>query len=391
MLKLPKITAFVFYLIAAQGWWPATVEANGNGEPAAAQAPSSAPAISTDPRFFPITVWVQTPQVHGIEYKNIGINVFSGLFAGIDNAAMKALSDAGLSTIVWQQADALASPYRAVVKGWLHDDEPDNAQPDGHGGYGPCVDPSVIVARYNAFRAADPTRPVIINFGRGAADINWVGRGSCTGRTDMYSQYARGADILSFDIYPVNGGDAITYVARGVDNLRRWGGGKPVWAFVETTRYNTGNGQPTPAQVKAEVWLALTHGASGIQYFCHILTPRFIEAGLLSDSAMTAAVKRINLQIKSLATVLNSPTIANGATVSAGVRIDKMVKRAGGFTYLFAVNPTRNQGNAAFTLSGLSSGTVTVLGEGRSLTMSGGGFTDNFAGYGVHLYKISGG
>lgn len=388
MFKFHKIMAAALCLVATQ---PFAVKASdGSGGPAAAAGEAQkAPVISTDPRFFPIAVWVQTPQVHGAEYKNIGINVFSGLFAGIDDAAMSALQSLGLSTIVWQQADALASPYKSVVKGWLQDDEPDNAQWNGSG-WGPCVDPSVIVAKYNAFRAADPTRPVIINFGRGAADVNWVGRGSCTGRTDMYSQYARGADILSFDIYPVNGGDAITYVAKGVDNLRRWGGGKPVWAFIETTAYDTGNGQPTPAQVKAEVWLALTHGASGIQYFAHILSPRFIEAGLLSDSVMTAAVKRINLQIRSLATVLNSPTIANGATVNATVRIDKMVKRAGGFTYLFAVNPTRTQSNATFSMTGLSGGTVTVLGEGRSLTMTGGRFTDSFAGYGVHLYKIGG-
>jgi hypothetical protein len=354
----------------------------------AAAAASRAPIIGSDPNFFPIGVWLQTPQNNATKYKNIGVNIFTGLYDGPTNTAMSALETAGLYTIVGQQAEALASSRASVVQAWLQDDEPDNAQPNGSGGYGPCIDPPAIVAKYKAFKAADPSRPVLINFGRGAADVNWVGRGVCSGKTGMYKEYAKGADILSFDIYPVNNGDAITYVAKGVDNLRRWGGGKPVWAFVETTAYESDNVKPTPAQVKAEVWLALTHGALGIQYFVHIFEPGFIEAGLLADSEMSSAVGAINSRIKSLAPVLNSATIENGATVVAPVRIDFIVKKYSGFTYLFAVNPTRRKIRATFSVAGIQNGAVKEIEDGRNLSMNGDSFSDSFEGYGVHLYRI---
>lgn len=351
--------------------------------------PVSASGISTDPHFFPIAVWQQTPQSNAAKYKDIGINIFSGLYDGPNDAALSALQSAGLYTIVTQQKQALSSSFKSVVKGWLQDDEPDNAQPDGSGGYGPCVDPNVIVANYNALKALDAARPVIVNFGRGAADTGWVGRGVCAGRTDMYPQYAKGADILSFDIYPVNNGESITYIARGVENLLRWGRGKPVWAFVETTAYESGNTKPTIAQVRAEVWLALIHGASGIQYFAHILTPTFIEAGLLTDPAMSAEVRAINTRVQSMAPILNSAPVANGAKVTSAARIDFVVKRNANYTFLFAVNPTRVTTSARFTMADIVKGSAAVIGEGRSLALDASVFTDSFGPYAVHLYRIS--
>lgn len=360
--------------------WAATSPANG--------------LLGTDPNFFPITVWLQTPESNAVNYKNIGVNTFSGLYNGPSTSSLSALQSAGEGVLLGQQSSALSASftsYRPVMKGWLQQDEPDNAQPDGNGGYGPCVSPSVIVSQYNAFRAADSTRPVILNLGQGVANINYIGRGSaCAGRTDMYPQYAQGADILSFDVYPLNDGYPLTYVADGVDNLLNWGGGKPVWAFIEASPQDSGNPTPTAAQLKNEVWLALTHGASGIQYFCHIFTPSFIEAGCLSISSVKTAMQSVDTEIASLAPVLNSPTVVNGVTASSSSRLDKIVKRYNGDTYVFAASPTSSTNNATFTVTGAGSGTVTVIDESRTLSMTNGGFQDTFSNYGVHLYKISG-
>src|ERR1019366_3378592 len=103
----------------------------------------------------------------------------------------------------------------SVISAWLQPDEPDDAQPGADGGYGPCIDPAKVQRNYRQLKALDPARPVVLNLGRGVADVNWVGRGSCTGHTDMYPEYARGADILSFDLYPVNAGLPIDLIARG--------------------------------------------------------------------------------------------------------------------------------------------------------------------------------
>ncbi len=61
-----------------------------------------------------------------------------------------------------------------TIVGWMHGDEPDNAQElPGGKGYGPPMPPAKIVAEYEAIRKADPTRPVMLNLGQGVAWDGW--------------------------------------------------------------------------------------------------------------------------------------------------------------------------------------------------------------------------
>lgn len=194
--------------------------------------------LSSSASFFPIAVWLQSPS-NATRYKNVGINTFIGLWDGPTDAQLSSLTSAGMPTVcdqsgVWQSH--LTDP---IVKGWLQGDEPDNAQPNGSGGYDPCIAPSLVIAEYNRMRSNDATHPVWLNLGRGVADTQWVGRGTCTGRTDMYAEYQRGGDLLSFDVYPVNEGLPLEIVARGVDNLRSWSNfAKPVIADIEGSNFN---------------------------------------------------------------------------------------------------------------------------------------------------------
>ena len=130
---------------------------------------------------------------------------------------------------------------------------------------------------------------------------------------------------------------------------------KPVWNWIETTGIDDPADTPTPAQIRAEVWMSLVHGSAGIGYFAHIFSPSFIEAGLLSVPAVKAGVKAINAEITSLAPVLNTPSIGNGATVASqnsAVPVDIMVKRQGGALYVFAVAMRPGATHATFTLRG---------------------------------------
>ena len=86
-----------------------------------------------------------------------------------------------------------------------------------------------------------------------------------------YPDYIKGADIASFDVYPVvgirkpDGENYLWYVARGVDRRREWADdAKPVWNVIETTRINNPDKKATPHQVRAEVWMSLVHGSLGI-------------------------------------------------------------------------------------------------------------------------------
>jgi hypothetical protein len=348
--------------------------------------------LPSDPNFFPIAVWLQSPP-NATRYKDIGINLFVGLWDGPTSDQLSQLTTAGVPTVcdqsgVWH--DHLSDP---TLWGWLQPDEPDNAQAKQGGGYDPCIDPSKIVAGYDTMVANDATRPVWLGLGRGVSDTQWVGRGDCTGKTDMYPEYAKGGDILSFDIYPVDSGIGLEAVPKGVDNLRMWSNyEKPVVADIEGSNID-GKARPTPSQIKSEVWMALIHGAAGIQYFCHRFMPDFSETDCLDDAAAAAGIKTINTRITALAPVLNTRSVANGVTVTPSDPahpVDIMLKRSGGATYLFAVAMTNASTSAHFTLRDPpATATAEVLDETRDLAITNGTFDDTFDAYGVHLYKIT--
>ena len=348
--------------------------------------------MPADLKAFPIAVWLQDPG-DASAYKDAGINLYIGLWQGPTENQLSALRAAGMPVMCSQNSTGLHHLNDTIIVGWTHQDEPDNAQANGSGGYDPCIDPDVIVDIYNTMQENDPSRPVYLNLGQGVSNINWGGRGVCTGDTMMYPEYIKGCDIVSFDIYPVTSRydhiqDNLWYVPQGIDNLRRWSeDGKPVWCWIETTHISSEN-KPTPLQVKAEVWMALIHGASGFGYFCHEWYPSFNSNALLDDPVMLPAVAKINSQIQQLASVLNSSDIEDVVSVESGntgVPVDMLVKQYGDTLYLFAISMRDVATSATFTLDGIQDGLISVIGEDRELTLSSGSFTDQFEGYEVHL------
>jgi len=141
------------------------------------------------------------------------------------------------------------------------------------------------------------------------------------------------------------------------------------------------------------VWLALVHGASGIQYFCHRTGPDVSETACIDDAATGDAMRAVDAEVTQLAPVLNTPplvsTVTTKTTPSAAV-VDTMMKRSGGSTYLFAVSRESAPVTVGITFrDGPESGTVDVLGENRTLPIAGAAFSEDFPAYGVHLYRFS--
>ncbi|MFO7933452.1 MAG: T9SS type A sorting domain-containing protein [Bacteroidales bacterium] len=351
--------------------------------------------LPDDPGFFPIAVWLQDP-ADASAYREGGINLYIGLWQGPTEDQLSALRAAGMPVMCSQNATGLDHLEDSIIVGWTQHDEPDNAQPDGSGGYDPCIDPEVIQGIYDEMKANDPTRPVYLNLGQGVSNTDWVGRGTCTGDTWMYPYYIEGCDIVSFDIYPVTSRydhirDNLWYVARGIDNLREWSeDSKPVWCWIESTHINSQQ-KPTPAQVKSEVWMALIHGAKGFGYFCHEWVPEFNSNALLDDPVMFPAVTAINSRIHELAPVLNSPDTRDRVTVTSDnsdVPIDILVKHFRDTLYVFAVAMRDGTTSGTFSVEGIRDDEVTVIGEARKIEVTDDGFEDAFSGYEVHLYKM---
>ncbi len=348
--------------------------------------------------FFPIGVWLQNP-ANAQRYRAAGFNLYVGLWQGPTAAQLQQLTQAGMPVICGQNQVALSRLNDPIIIGWVHGDEPDNAQSLGEGkGYGPPVAPDKIVAEYRQMHAADPNRPILLNLGQGVAWDGWYGRGIRTNHPEDYPQYLQGCDIASFDIYPQTHDNPqvagnLWYVARGVERLIGWAQGKKrVWNCIECTHINNRKTKPTPQQVRCEVWMSLVHGSTGLIYFVHEWQPKFNEAALLSDPNMLAAVTTINKRIQQLAPVLNSPTITGRVTI--GVKNEKvpiatMVKRDDKHLYIFAVAMRGEPTSAQFTVSALPDArSVSVLDENRTLKAQAGVFADDFAPWDVHLYQI---
>lgn len=354
-----------------------------------------------DPDFFPIAVWAQNP-ANASAYKENGINMYISIHGGLDQNKLDLLKEADMRVIAHQNPFGLTKLTEPLIYGWMHGDEPDNAQRSKiEGKWDPCKDPTDVIRDYEKIKKNDPTRPVYLNVGRGVAYTNWIGRGVCRGKTDMYkisnNGYLKGCDIASFDIYPVNASEEevsgeLWYVAKGIDNLQEWSNyQKPTWCWIETTRIGEkAKRKPTPAEVKSEVWMALIHGAKGFGYFCHTFIGKVDDAALLHDTEMINGVKAINQQVTSLARVLNKQDTKGYATVKTSnqsVPVDIMAKKGRRAHYVFAV--AMRDGSTTATFEVKWGKKVEVLGENRTIEIRKGKFTDDFTSYGVHLYKVT--
>ncbi|MBE1607883.1 hypothetical protein [Actinopolymorpha pittospori] len=352
---------------------------------------ANGPCPRPDPAYFPIGVWLQEPDL-APQYQQAGINLYVGLWEGPTAEQLATLERYGMPVIATQNAVGLGTGEHNPLVGWSHQDEPDNAQPLPEGGYGPPVDPAVIVDRYEQMVAADPTRPVFLNLGQGVANDDWIGRGPDASLED-YPKYAKGADIISFDVYPVADNLPLWYVAKGLDRLREWcDEDRVLWNFVETTNISSDR-RVSPHEFRAEVWMSLVHGSRGILYFVHSFAPTFDAAKLLHDPEMLAAVTATNRQIQRLAPILNTRSDPDAVLVRSSdpqVPVDVMVKRRGRVTYVFAVSMRDAPTTATFEFrAGLDGRSrVVVVDEERTITTVGRGFADVFAPYDVHIYQV---
>ncbi|MDH7598651.1 MAG: hypothetical protein QHH07_03305, partial [Sedimentisphaerales bacterium] len=351
------------------------------------------------PCFFPIAVWLQSP-ANAARYKALGFNTYVGLWKGPTEAQLAQLRAAGMRVICQMNEIGLAHIDDPLIIGWMHGDEPDNAQPDPNGGYGPPIPPAQVIRDYEGIRHLDPSRPVLLNLGQGVAWDGWYGRGVRTGHPEDYLEYAKAADIISFDIYPANSDnlqvkDRLWLVAFGVDRLIQWTNGqKVIWNCIECTKIGQQGRRPSPQEVKAEVWMSIIHGSRGLIYFVHVFAPRFIEAGLLADPEMSQAVSQINRQILELAPVINQPDTNDVdlvvTTSDPNVPVDTMVRSTGLHLYIFAVAMRNYSTMACFKIDPAQyQPVVDVLAEGRNLRMDSGTFSDRFDPYAVHIYRLA--
>jgi hypothetical protein len=357
--------------------------------------------LPTDASYFPVGGWLRRaldPEHFG-DYANFGMNLFVGVEGPeLTNEAM--IRANGMKAIVQSGERTRFDDVGSETAGWLLFDEVDMAEGPGTG-YSTLE--SILAGlpqdgrlRYN-------------NYGKGV--LEWESDAEAARFINGPNGSNGYQQVVSTDYYwftdpnardnPRYGfgssyGDDVSKIRRldALDGVRQ-----PVWHFVElgwpaSESAAQGGRRILPEEIRSAVWHALIAGGRGIIYFDHNFGPDTPGSTILEEGYEDnrVAASQVNAQIKALASVLNAPFVTSGhsATDTMDGTVRYMVKWSNGL-YLFA-GADRGGGNATFSIPCVGNTTAIVEGENRSMPVTGGSFTDQFAdNNAIHIYRILGG
>jgi hypothetical protein len=378
------------------------------------------------PNFYPIATFNQSLGYNNgnfdasqiTAYKNMGVNGFVGLYNGYNQALLNTIK----SNNMWAIDQPLAAGYAgSTLNGYVWFDEPEmnnrcgdvpssavlgesvSCSPTSSGGTPASVIAQVTADLHGAHGAGDPTRFVYGQYTKPVAR----GEGLSPAQA---SQYANAVDVISFDDYIINDGwesdHNLWEQADLVKNVRSEAGyNRPVLAFIEAGEPFTSDQwsgiTATPAMSVAEAWNAIIGGARGIEWFDHdfggssggyatsaddLIDPKSVFASL------QAAVKAFDHEVAALAPVINSPFANNYVTAKGAVNVMAKYDAASNNFYVFVAPRSSSAQSMTFSVAGGYNGPVTVYGENRTITATGGQFTDSFPSQtAVHIYVVPNG
>ena len=308
---------------------------------------------------FPKIVWDQCPD--GVAGNlAVGIDLFMG--NGCGSSAQLATWLSGSADVVGNAQEQPAA--RAGALGTFLPDEWDTHLP-------------------NDFSAADaahliPPSPgsgprfltLTNHFYRNAAPLP-QGRG-------MYPGLVASADVLGFDLYPLQNWcrfDSFADVFDSQLDLVSISRGKPTFQWIEARRMDCSgdNLDPTPETVRAESWLSIAAGAHAIGYF-----PNNWSA------AVGEEIARTNHEISTLVPALVEPSVAASASLDSTVRVG--ARDHNGAVYVIAVNASRAQASATITVPALVDRTLITLDGRHKVQAKDGSFTATFAPLEARVY-----
>jgi hypothetical protein len=368
--------------------------------------------LPADASFFPIAVWQQDPnrerngKLNAENFKKAGVNVFAGLWdfptredsqarlVSIEKYGLHALAGGSGSDAETRAATKL--PGAEALSGFNLGDEQDMSTNPKH------ITPAEVSAAAKAIHATDPSRPIYNNWGKAFALYPWIGAHEDEAGL---KKYCSGVDISSTDFYAATDGyeprptHTPAYYGKMINNVRRLcGPAKPAWGFIETGhpfKDNPGNWPPyskngtiTAKTIEYGVWSMLAHGANGIVYFVHdFTTDGFSEDGLFEHPESLATVTRVNADIKRLAPILNAQRQPTGLSVT---NADATLRADANGRYVVAAESTGKKRTARFTVAAAAGKAVEVVGENRTIRANAdGSWSDAFAGWGHHVYRIA--
>jgi hypothetical protein len=370
--------------------------------------------------FFPLMLFAEHPD-RIADALAIGANTIAeGSFEGADEATnqifwkaqlhnrefLDQLAEKGLYGIFGADARVAGHPN---LLGWIHLEEPDRAldyTPEERSKSSFIIpsyrvmawaqehDPEqqgkhevlrLVGPAYRWMKQMDATRPVFLSLGPWFFD-------AAAEKKELVAGFVQAADAVGCAVYPIsrmNAPGKLSQVADSVSRLRELAGdGKPVFAWMETSAGGDAAGALKPEYVRAQVWMAVIRGATGIGY-------RGFEGydmDVKPPAEMMAELKRLNGRLSRLApAILGDPA---GGTVevslAGGAACHSKATEHAGQVYVFAQNmePAGNR-NATIRVRGLRAGTnVEVVDEDRTIVAEDGSLADEFPPLGEHVYRF---
>jgi stage II sporulation protein D len=356
-------TRYELSLHAVDGWGREQATAVEVVTPPRGKAPtagSSGGALLVDGQpFFPIALWALCSSEVDTKLAQ-GFNLFMTNGCGKDASLVSAVGARALTVT----NPATAAEGRGGPIGWNYPDEWDNWLPSD-------VTPAMLGAKPPL-----TTRPLLsfltlTNHFYSYADPLPQGRG-------MYPLLAQTADVLGFDLYPMQvwcNADAFAHVFEAQRELVQLAAGKPTYQWIEAAPMEhcpQPELAPTPQTVRAETWLAIAGGAAGIGYFPNGWTD---EIG--------GEIERTNRQISELAPALLAPR-ADVASDQPSVMVSARLLH--GALYVIAVNSSRSAVTATLTVPQLFANSLDVYDEHRQVQAANGILADTFEPLQVHVY-----
>ena len=322
-------------------------------------------------RFFPVMLIDQCTASDVANGKALGINLFLNESCGglAPSQQLALLHGGGLEVL---PIEARRTRGAGLV-GWTYPDEPDN------NGWTPA---SLAKAHPYPRGNADGLVTFVTTTGRFFRHAPY---GSTKVPLARYAGFARLADVAGFDLYPLNACQSdLSAVYDAQRAFNRLAGSTPTFQWIETGPIRStycGGFTMTPQQLNAEVWLAVIGGARGIGYFTHTWSPDHKAFDVAPP--LQQAMKQIDNLLAAVKPGLLGSTVESGADSPAV----KLVARSGrGRTYVFSVNTLQSPNKVQIHVPELHDGTMTVLGEGRTVAVRDHYLVDNFAGHQVHVY-----
>lgn len=308
-------------------------------------------------QYFPFVVWAACPDSYDREFA-AGIDLFMGHGCGDTSKELGALAghgflvtDANDGTTPGAVATYLPDEWDTHLPNDLTSSQVQSMIPQNAGG------PRFLTLTNHFYSNAAP-----LPQGRG-----------------MYPALAANADVLSFDLYPLQNWcryDEFDHVFNAQRELVQLAAGKPTFQWIEAR----GNMDchdpkldPSPATVHAETWLSIAGGAHAMGYFPYDFP---------TDIGQQIAREKHDIQglVPALLDSELQASVAGKSTVKVGARAHN------GAIYVIAVNSSREPTTATINVASLGDRSLTSLDRTRFVTAQNGSFQDTFGPLDVRIY-----